>query len=716
MSNFDSVYNAPVTTIPQAPTYVPLTSFTTFSAMPARPPSPLFHRCESPPPRQPIFPPPGPKFNFDLYKIPDDSFNIPNEPVSRPYRPLSPTSFDIIHHRSIYSPSSPLSTPKTQTYAKLREANDELCHTLARTELSDSSTVTPHYHIHHYPLSQRSHPMYRSRSAYGVYEPSTELELSPNLHEAPVTYRVHFPPEHRQERYQTRKPPRHTSPPPSSSSSSSDLSSREEPIVIDLYPIEGQGFVKQKRKPSDHQSPWIVEGKSLRRGSYTDASTSRSSMTSKGLYYGDKPIKLRRRSKHDKERPPLCRSPSSRTNQRVWRPSSKSTSNKPPKYFEPTPRSNRDIPTRVRSAIDSAQSDPTSGQKGSSSQPEIRLHDPKFKRRIANAESKVKSAWEPTVIGLSSSTVKEANPPMPQSIKQTKVVTPPRSQTKPAPSEPSTPVKKFITVPPQPSIAASTAPSSVHDLPTKPIFESTPRNQSVAEKNDQSTEDLLENESHISELPKEKQPSHPPTPLPEQPRKPSTELPKSPVVEPDKEDNAGAKDNTLPNQDNRDKNESSAIGTDESANDGEQSEPPSPDVPTAEKKPASIKSTEKKDETTDKIDDTGDEDDQEVARSFDINKWLNDATTMISDGITKNGIIPHQPLPSPPRATATLKPKPKPQSPPRRKVQPVSPPRESPDHNLYKPPFGPKKPDPKPSTPPTAPSIGETDEVDDFFS
>ena len=112
---------------------------------------------------------------------------------------------------------------------------------------------------------------------------------------------MHFPPKHRQERYQTRKPPRHVSPPPSSpSSSSSDLSSREEPIVIDLYPVKDQGFVKQKRKHSDHQSPWIVEGKSLRRGSYTDTSTPRSSMISKELYYGDKPIKLRRRSKHDK--------------------------------------------------------------------------------------------------------------------------------------------------------------------------------------------------------------------------------------------------------------------------------------------------------------------------------------------------------------------------------------------------------------------------------
>ena len=32
-------------------------------------------------------------------------------------------------------------------------------------------------------------------------------------------------------------------------------------------------------------------------------------------------------------------------------------------------------------------------------------------------------------------------------------------------------------------------------------------------------------------------------------------LAKSPAVEPDKADNAGVKDDTLPNQDNRDKNE-----------------------------------------------------------------------------------------------------------------------------------------------------------------
>ena len=64
-------------------------------------------------------------------------------------------------------------------------------------------------------------------------------------------------------------------------------------MIVDLYPTREQGFVKQIRKHSDHQSPWLVDGTSLRRSSYSDTSRSQSP---KGPYYGDKPIKSHRRS------------------------------------------------------------------------------------------------------------------------------------------------------------------------------------------------------------------------------------------------------------------------------------------------------------------------------------------------------------------------------------------------------------------------------------
>ncbi|UJR38095.1 hypothetical protein I4U23_030775 [Adineta vaga] len=552
MSNFDSIYNAPLNVISQTPPYIPLISVVPFSVLPNRPTSPIFRRCVSPPSRQPILPPPGPKFNFDLYKTNESINDCCDGRISPSYRSLSPTSSNVIHHRSTYSPLS--SPSNTRTYLKLREINDDLYQTLAQTEFNDPSTSAPHYHIHHYPVSQHSYPTYRSRSVHDKYSSSTELEMSPKLHQARVTYRVHFPSEHHQKQSQSRKSSRHRSPSPSSSSS--DLSSNEEPIIIDLYPTKDQGFIEKERIRSDHRSPWIVDGTALRRNSYTDSSTSRSYKISKGLYYGDKPIKTRRRSNHDKEQLSSHRSSSSKKHERVWRPPSKSTSDRPPKYFEPTLKSERDMPTRVRSAIDGIESDQVSQRKTSSNQPHIRTSDPKFKRRIENAESKVKTAWEPTVTGLSQSPVKESKPPTSHLIKQTTFVTPPKSHAKPVPSEPSTPVKKPITVPPQPSTTASTGRSSVNDLPIKPMFESTPRDQSIAEKNNESVEDLFQNESHISEPADRKHESHSSLPtLPEQPRKPSTELPKSPGTKPDAEPSSAVKDNVSITGDNHDENQ-----------------------------------------------------------------------------------------------------------------------------------------------------------------
>lgn len=71
-------------------------------------------------------------------------------------------------------------------------------------------------------------------------------------------------------------------------------------MVVDLYPTRDQGFVKQIRKHPDNQSPWVVDGTSVRRNSYSDTSISRPPKTHKGPYYGDKPIKSNRRSTRDK--------------------------------------------------------------------------------------------------------------------------------------------------------------------------------------------------------------------------------------------------------------------------------------------------------------------------------------------------------------------------------------------------------------------------------
>jgi hypothetical protein len=177
-ANFDSAYNIPPKPAPYSTTYIPMYSSTSFAPFSNRPASPLFHRCVSPPPRRPISTGTGPKFNFDLYKM-DENNNEYTGYLSPTYRSLSPSSPRMIHH---YPLDSPLSSPRSRpgSFSKLRQINDELCSTLARSELYDkppTSSVAPHYHIHHYPLSQQSHPKHRSRSASEERPPPIELEV-----------------------------------------------------------------------------------------------------------------------------------------------------------------------------------------------------------------------------------------------------------------------------------------------------------------------------------------------------------------------------------------------------------------------------------------------------------------------------------------------------------------------------------------------------------
>lgn len=110
----------------------------------------------------------------------------------------------------------------------------------------------------------------------------------------------------------------------------------------------------------------------------------------------------------------LYESSSTKPRERVWYPSSKSTSQRPSKYFEST--------SNKHQARDETESETVSQRQRSSDRVQIRTSDPKQKRRNANAESKVKSAWEPTVTGLHQPTGSESRSGTP--VKQRTDVTP----------------------------------------------------------------------------------------------------------------------------------------------------------------------------------------------------------------------------------------------------------------------------------------------------
>ena len=121
----------------------------------------------------------------------------------------------------------------------------------------------------------------------------------------------------------------------------------------------------------------------------------------------------------------------------------------------------------------------------------------------------------------------------------------------------------------------------------------------------------------------------------------------------------------------------------------------------------------------------GDEADQEVALSMKFRDWFKSAKDQIDAGETNGGAAtPPKPAPirpvEPPKVTQKTT--------PRRKPQPASPAPSTPDRDLYKPPFGPKKKQPEkkddpPPPPPPAPITTSAEdgnasmsEVDDFFN
>lgn len=179
---------------------------------------------------------------------------------------------------------------------------------------------------------------------------------------------------------------------------------------------------------------------------------------------------------------PVSKPSPAKSEERIWKPSSKETTKKIPKYFEPTLKPELTAPL------------PLPPRKPMKNTKRIQSADPKVKTRIAQAESKVKSAWQPTA--------NESKPPVVRLIQRPATTIPAKPLVKPVPKPPPRPpVKKAVLAPPT---IADTGRSSLNDVPTKPMFQSTPVNQSLVADD---TGDLFENESVLS-----LQPTKPPVP------------------------------------------------------------------------------------------------------------------------------------------------------------------------------------------------------------
>lgn len=113
------------------------------------------------------------------------------------------------------------------------------------------------------------------------------------MNKARVTYKIRIP---------RRPPPEESRRVPNDDEQIyvSEESPSDDPIVVDLYPSRDRGVQTQREKHSHDSNPWVVHGVSVRRNSYSDASTSQSPKRHHELYYGDKPIKTHRQTTHRK--------------------------------------------------------------------------------------------------------------------------------------------------------------------------------------------------------------------------------------------------------------------------------------------------------------------------------------------------------------------------------------------------------------------------------
>ena len=250
MSNYESAYDASSRMIRPSPVYVPLYPQGSMRAI-------------------------SPNFRLDLYEPRESS-------PSSSYRSISPV---IVHHHRVYSPpiDRAPSPSLTQTVSKLRQINDELCHTLAQCDLTyRPEPARPHHHVHHHPVSHRSRPSSEHDSSSSV-ESEPELKKS----KAKVTYKIRVP----------RRRPR------SSQSlsqmdqmliSTSDAYEQDDPMTIDIYPRRDQGFVKQVRNRPNNQKPWL-EDRPARRNSYSEEISYRTPRTPRGPDYSNRPITVNNR-------------------------------------------------------------------------------------------------------------------------------------------------------------------------------------------------------------------------------------------------------------------------------------------------------------------------------------------------------------------------------------------------------------------------------------
>ena len=161
----------------------------------------------------------------------------------------------------------------------------------------------------------------------------------------------------------------------------------------------------------------------------------------------------------------------------VWNPSSTKPPKKPVKHFEPAMKPELITPVQKQTA-------PIVRKKTV-----IPNANPLLKTRVANAESKVKSAWKDPPV-----TIQKPKPPsVPRPIGKTTTPLPPKPRS--ISSAPAVPVKKTESKPPlvRPT-KIDTDRSSLPSTTSKPMFESTPRNQSPIHDAD----DLFDQETQIS--------------------------------------------------------------------------------------------------------------------------------------------------------------------------------------------------------------------------
>lgn len=340
-----------------------------------------------------------PRISFDLYDPREQSIDY-----------SSPTSSVIIHHHHpVYSPSPrPL---QSQAVSKLRQINNELCHTLAQCDLNTDSypSPSPHYHVHHYPISRS--PSSSSSSSSSDFEP-----ISPKKPKARVTYKARVP--------------RPRSELENLLISTSDAYTQQEPTTVDIYPSREHGFVKHIRNRPDNQSPWLPE----RRFSFSETPRAPNYenqllQPNNRLLKANKKPERRRRSfsasapvwrpngsikppkfigsngplskpKPARREPvwnptgsipkakpfhsfePTSTVSQSKAHEPVWHPPSANPTRKPTKYFEPTSKIEAEKPIKKEFSTKIK------------TKTRVQSANPQLKARVASATSKIDSAWK----------------------------------------------------------------------------------------------------------------------------------------------------------------------------------------------------------------------------------------------------------------------------------------------------------------------------------